>query len=405
MKQCRSCGSELSTPFLDLGNSPISNSYLPEKNTHIPEIYYPLELYYCESCHLVQIDEFQLPDQIFSSDYAYYSSYSTSWLKHCKKYVEDIVERIELDKNSLVVEIGSNDGCLLQYFKPLEIPVKGIEPAKNTALVAISKNIPTDTVFFNCNYARSFPSSANLIVGNNVIAHNPDLNDFVEGLKIMLKPNGTITMEFPHLLQLIKNNQFDTIYQEHYSYFSLNAIHFIFNKHGLAIFDVEDLPTHGGSLRIYAKHMGSIYKTTKRFQEILDLETEFGLLDIETYTKFGTSVEKTKMDLLNTLIKIKKSGKSIVGYGAPAKGNTLLNYCGIRKDFIKYTVDINPYKQGLFLPGTHIPIKHPNQIEIDRPDYVLILPWNLQTEIMDQISFIKSWGGKFIVPLPTVKII
>ena len=409
MEFCRSCGSPLPKPFLDLGNSPLSNRYLSEKNIHVMEPYYPLEIYYCPHCSLVQLDEFEAPEQIFSSDYAYFSSYSSSWLAHCKAYVDMMVKRFGYNKNSFVMEIASNDGYLLQYFKEYHIPVKGVEPAKNTAEIAIAKGIPTDITFFNTAYAKDMVSRnclADLIIGNNVLAHNPNLNDFTEGLRIALKPHGIITMEFPHLLQLMENNQFDTIYQEHYSYLSLHSVRYLFNAHHLEIFDVDELPTHGGSLRIYAKHPADqTHELSPRVAEMLNKEKQAGLLDPATYEKFRKNVEATKRALLQCLISAKNEGKTIVGYGAPAKGNTLLNYCGIRTDFLDYTVDANPHKQNLFLPGTHIPIKHPDQIRIDKPDYILILPWNIKEEIMEQLSFVRTWGGKFIIPIPYVEVI
>jgi hypothetical protein len=307
------------------------------------------------------------------------------------------------------MEIASNDGYLLQYFKEHHIPVKGVEPAENTAEIAIAKGIPTDIKFFNTGYAKDMVSrnwTADLIIGNNVLAHNPDLNDFAEGLRIALKPHGIITMEFPHVLQLIENNQFDTMYQEHYSYLSLHSVRYLFNTHNLEIFDVDELPTHGGSLRIYAKNpTDQTHNLSPRIAEMLDKEKHAGLLEMATYEKFRRRVETTKRALLDCLISAKNERKNIVGYGAPAKGNTLLNYCGIRTDFLDYTVDANPRKQNLFLPGTHIPIRHPDQIRIDKPDYILILPWNIKEEIMDQLSFIRMWGGKFIIPIPSVAVI
>lgn len=319
------------------------------------------------------------------------------------------MKRFGYTKNSFVMEVASNDGYLLQYFKEHHIPVKGVEPAKNTAEIAISKGIPTDITFFNTSYAHDMNSrncQADLIIGNNVLAHNPNLNDFAGGLRIALKPHGVITMEFPHLLQLMENNQFDTIYQEHYSYLSLHAVRYLFNTHNLEIFDADELPTHGGSLRIYVKHQADQTKArSPRIAEILDKERQAGLLDPAAYERFRKNVEATKCALLHCLISAKEEGKTVVGYGAPAKGNTLLNYCGIRTDFLKYTVDANPHKQNLFLPGTHIPIRHPDQIRHDKPDYILILPWNIKDEIMDQLSFIRSWGGKFIIPIPRVVVI
>lgn len=409
MEYCRSCGTRLPSPFLDLGNSPLSNAYLSEREIHQTEVYYPLEVYYCPHCHLVQLDEFETPERIFSVDYAYFSSYSSSWLAHCKSYVDMVVERFGLNKKSLVMEIASNDGYLLQYFKDYDIPVKGVEPAKNTAEVAIEKGIPTDITFFNMRYAQQMAGTSqlpDLMIGNNVLAHNPNLNDFVEGLRIGLKPQGIVTMEFPHIMKLMENNQFDTIYQEHYSYLSLHAVQILFKSHHLDIFDVDELPTHGGSLRIYAKHEHDISREiSDRVTGMFDQEKDAGLLDPQTYNRFNQNVEATKRALLQCLITIKNEGKTIVGYGAPAKGNTLLNYCGIRTDFLAYTVDANPLKQNLFLPGTHIPIRHPDQIKIDKPDYIVILPWNINEEIMAQLSYVRAWGGKFIIPIPQVRVI
>jgi hypothetical protein len=387
----------------------LSNAYLSEKDIHQPEIYYPLEIYYCPHCHLVQLDEFETPEHIFSTDYPYFSSYSSSWLLHCKSYVDMIVERFGLNRKSLVMEIASNDGYLLQYFKKYSIPVQGVEPAKNTAEIAIGKGIPTDITFFNTMYALEMARTshlADLIIGNNVLAHNPNLNDFVEGLRIGLKPHGIITMEFPHLLKMMENNQFDTIYQEHYSYLSLHSVRYLFNSHGLEIFDVEEHPTHGGSLRIFVKHQNDqTNEISPHVAEMLDTEKQAGLLDPAAYEKFRLKVETIKRTLLQCLITAKNEGKIIVGYGAPAKGNTLLNYCGIRSDFLDYTVDANPHKQDHFLPGTHIPIRHPDQIKIDKPEYILILPWNIKKEIMEQLSYVHMWGGKFIIPIPELQVI
>jgi len=408
MIRCRACGNDLRMPFLSLGNSPLSNAYLLEEDLHRMEPFYPLDVYVCEKCYLVQLEEFETPQKIFSSEYAYFSSYSESWLQHCKNYAETMIARFGFDKNSFVVEIASNDGYLLQYFRQHNIPILGIEPASNTAAMAIKNGVPTDITFFDMSYAKKLRSTAklaDLIIGNNVLAHNPDLNDFVEGLKILLKPCGIITMEFPHLLRLIQGNQFDTIYHEHFSYFSFYTTHKLFNSHGLDIFDVEEIPTHGGSLRIYCKHKNDKSKTiTGRVENLLEKEKSFGLLDLQIYYNFRTKVESTKRKLLQFLIQAKNDGKKIIGYGAPAKGNTLLNYCGIRTDFLDYTVDISPYKQNKYLPGTHIPIRHPDKIKEDKPDYVLILPWNIKDEIMEQMSFIREWGGKFAVPIPELTV-
>jgi SAM-dependent methyltransferase len=408
--KCRICGANLEEPFLSLGKSPVANSLLTREDLHKMEPYFPLDLYVCQSCWLVQLEEFEAPEKIFSSDYPYFSSYSESWLKHCKNYAEMMVERFGFDKNSFVVEVGSNDGYLLQYFKERNIPVLGVEPAENVARAAIEKGIPTDITFFNTSYAKKLREKgklADLIIGNNVLAHNPNLHDFVEAMKIALKPNGIITMEFPHLMKLIQENQFDTIYHEHFSYFSFYAVKKLFSLHDLEIFDVEEIPTHGGSLRIYAKHKGANSKllaTTKRVEELLEKEKDFGLFDLQTYYNFRKKVEATKRAFLLFLIQAKNEGKKIVGYGAPAKASTLLNYCGVRTDFIDYTVDRNPHKQGKFIPGVHIPIRHPDKIKEDRPDYVIIFPWNIKDEIMEQLKYIREWGGKFVVPIPELRV-
>lgn len=408
MVLCRACNNELKVPFLSLGNSPLSNAFLSKEDLHQREIYYPLDVYVCEKCYLVQLEKFVTPENIFSSDYAYFSSYSESWLQHCKNYTEMMINRFGFNKNSLVVEIGSNDGYLLQYFKQRNIPVLGVEPAANTAKVAIKKGIPTDVKFFNTSYASKMKESnksADLIIGNNVLAHNPNLNDFVEGLKIALNPDGIITMEFPHLLRIIEENQFDTIYHEHFSYFSFHSVEKLFAPHELVLFDVEEISTHGGSLRIYGKHKeDKSKKVASRVEDLLEKEESSGLLDLKTYYGFRKKVESTKRKLLQFLIQAKNDGKKIVGYGAPAKGNTLLNYCGIRTDFLDYTVDRSPHKQGKYLPGTHIPIKHPDKIKEDKPDYILILPWNIKDEIIEQMDYIREWKGKFVVPIPKMEV-
>jgi len=373
------------------------------------EPFYPLEVYVCDKCLLVQLEEFETAKNIFSAEYAYFSSYSESWLQHAKAYTQMMASRFGFNKDSFVLEIASNDGYLLQYFKEQGIPVRGVEPAANTAEVAIKKGIPTDVTFFNTEYAAKLKASGklpDLIVGNNVLAHNPNLDDFVKGLKAALKQDGIITMEFPHLLRLMDENQFDTIYHEHFSYFSFHSVQNVFASRGLTIFDVDELPTHGGSLRIYAKHKEDSSKPVMpRVDALLKKEKAAGLMDLKTYRAFGEKVELTKRELLNFLIQAKNEGKKIVGYGAPAKGNTLLNYCGIRTDFIDYTVDRSPHKQNKYLPGTHIPIKHPDRIKEDKPDYILILPWNLKDEIMAQLSFIRAWGGKFVVPIPSARVL
>lgn len=405
---CRFCQTTIKSPFLCLGSLPLANSFLKEKDLGRVELFYPLRAYVCPQCFLVQVEEFEKPKNIFR-DYAYYSSYSDTWLDHCRKYVDKVIKRFSLTTKSLVVEIASNDGYLLQYFKKFKIPILGIEPAKNIAKVARKKGIPTDITFFDTNYAKKMHKNnqqADLIIGNNVLAHNSNLNNFVEGLRIALKPQGIITLEFPHLLKLIKNNQFDTIYHEHFSYFSFYTVNKIFNFHGLELFDVDEVPTHGGSLRIYVKHKTDrSKKINSKVNKLCEKEKKVGLLDLKTYNKFSEQINTIKRTLLRFLINAKNNGKRIIGYGAPAKGNTLLNYCGIRTDFLDYTVDLNPAKQNQFLPGTHIPIKNPKAIKKDKPDYILILPWNLKDEIIKQLAFIKTWGGKFIIPIPKLEVI
>lgn len=405
---CRFCATPLQYTFCDLGMSPLSNAFLNTEQLQQMESFYPLHAFVCDSCHLVQLQEFQSPENIFS-DYAYFSSYSDSWLRHAKQYTDDMVARLELGQSSQVIEIASNDGYLLQYFKENNIPVLGIEPAVNVAKVALAAGIPTKVKFFGIATAKEIVREgmqADLLLGNNVLAHVPDLNDFVAGMKILLKPNGVITMEFPHLLRLMEQNQFDTIYHEHFSYFSFLTAELIFARHGLVLFDVEELQTHGGSLRIYACHLGNSSKPVSPLVDNLkQREIRAGLSTLDAYFAFAEKIREVKRSLLMFLIQVRREGKSIVGYGAPAKGNTLLNYCGIRADFIDFTVDRSPHKQGKFLPGTHIPILHPDKIRERKPDYLLILPWNLKDEITQQMAFIQEWGGKFVVPIPSVEVI
>jgi len=407
MFPCRFCGSAVRHTFVDLGMSPLCESFLGREQIDQMEPFYPLHAYVCEECFLVQVKEYVAPEGIFT-EYAYFSSYSQSWLRHAKAYVDMITERLGLDARSHVVELGSNDGYLLQNFVTKGIPALGVEPAANVAVAARKKGVPTVVVLFGETAARELAADgkqADLIIGNNVLAQVPDLNDFVKGMKVLLKPSGVITMEFPHLLQLMEENQFDTIYHEHFSYFSLLTAVRIFAAHGLRLFDVEELGTHGGSLRIYVGHAeDSAKQVTERVQKLAEREEAAGLRTVSRYTQFTEQVHETKRRLLEFLIGVKRQGKSVVGYGAPGKGNTLLNYCGIRTDFMDYTVDRNPYKHGKFLPGTHIPIYSPERINETRPDYVLILPWNLREEIMEQLAEIRSWGGQFVVPIPDVKV-
>jgi 2-polyprenyl-3-methyl-5-hydroxy-6-metoxy-1,4-benzoquinol methylase len=402
------CGALLRHTFVDLGMSPLCESYVPQEKLNHMEPFYPLHVYVCEQCFLVQLEEYVSPEAIFS-EYAYFSSFADSWVEHMRRYAEAISARLDLGPRSLVVEVASNDGYLLQHFVRLGVPVLGIEPAANVAKVAIDKGIPTLVKFFGETTARELVAAgqqADLICGANVLAQVPRLNDFVKGLELLLKPGGTITIEFPHLMRLMAENQFDTIYHEHFSYFSLIAAEKVFARQGLRIHDVEQLPTHGGSLRVYACRDADTAKpTSSRVRELRDEELAAGLRDMGAYAHFAEQVRETKRKLLSFLIDAKRSGKTIAGYGAPGKGNTLLNYCGIRTDFIDYTVDRNPYKQGKYLPGTHIPIHAPERIRETRPDYVLILPWNFKDEIIDQIRYIRDWGGKFVVPIPEVQVL
>ena len=404
---CRFCGAVLRHTFVDLGMSPLCESYVLEENLNHMEPFYPLHVYVCDRCFLVQLDEYVSPEEIFT-EYAYFSSYADSWVEHMRRYADMITDRLSLGKGSLVVEVGSNDGYLLQHFVDKGIPVLGIEPAANVARVAVEKGIPTHVTFFGEQTARELAADgkqADLICGANVLAQVPKPNDFVKGLRILLKPGGVVTIEFPHLMRLMAENQFDTIYHEHFSYFSFVSAERVFAAQGLTLFDVEEIPTHGGSLRIYACHADDSTKpVTARIDGLRRREVDAGLEHIETYASFEEQVKETKRKILAFLIEVKRAGKTVVGYGAPGKGNTLLNYCGIRADFIDFTVDRSTYKQGKFLPGTHIPIRHPDRIREVRPDYVLILPWNFRDEIMQQMAYIREWGGKFVVPIPEVRV-
>jgi SAM-dependent methyltransferase len=387
--------------------SPLANAFLSVEQANGMEPYYPLRALVCANCFLVQLEEFETPEQIFS-DYAYFSSYSSSWLEHCRRYVDQMIERLGLSGGSQVVEIASNDGYLLQFFAGRQIPVLGIEPAANVAEVALEKGIPTRVEFFGRETARTLggEASADLLIGNNVLAHVPDLNDFVAGMKILLAPSGVITMEFPHLMRLIDEKQWDTIYHEHFSYFSFLTASRLFEAHGLRLFDVEELRTHGGSLRIYGCHAEDEQKAeSEAARELRERERAAGYEHLDTYVGFGRRVERDKREILRFLISLKEEGLRLVGYGAPAKGNTLLNYCGVRADFIAYTCDLNPHKQGQLLPGSHIPIRSPEAIREDQPDVVLILPWNLKEEISEQLSFIREWGGRFAARTPELTLL
>jgi SAM-dependent methyltransferase len=404
---CRFCGTAADHVFVDLGMSPLCESFLTADQLNQMEPFYPLRVHVCAQCFLVQLPQYVSPVEIFT-EYAYFSSYSSSWVEHARRYTETMRKRFDLTEKSFVVEVASNDGYLLQHFVEAGIPVLGIEPAANVAEAARAKRVPTRCCFFGVDAAQDLfrrGEQADLLVGNNVLAQVPDLNDFVAGLKVALKPAGVITMEFPHLMQLMEGNQFDTIYHEHFSYFSFLAAERIFAAHGLTLFDVDEIPTHGGSLRIYARHAEDRSRAIEAsVAELRAREQRAGLNGLHAYTAFEEQVRNTKRKLLEFLIAAKQSGKSIAGYGAPGKGNTLLNYCGIRSDFLDYTVDRNPYKHHKFLPGTHIAIFPPDRIRDTRPDYVLILPWNLRDEIISQLSYIREWGGRFIIPIPEVEV-
>jgi len=408
MAACRFCGEGLTHTFVDLGNSPLCESFLAAEQLNHMEPFYPLHVWVCHACFLVQLEQYVTPDHIFS-DYAYFSSYSDSWVEHARRYAVAMQERLGLGAGSLVMEIASNDGYLLQHFVRMNVPCLGIEPAANVARAAIEKGIPTTVKFFGRATAREIAQEhgqPQLLLGNNVLAHVPDINDFVGGMKILLAPGGVITMEFPHLVRLMEENQFDTIYHEHFSYLSFGAVERIFAHHGLRLFDVEQIPTHGGSLRIYACHADDASKViSAAAQRLKREESEYGLWDVRTYARFEEQVRATKRKLLRFLIDAREAGKKVVGYGAPGKGNTLLNYCGIRTDLLDFTVDRSPHKHGKFTPGAHIPILPTEALREARPDYVLILPWNLRQEIVSQHSYIRDWGGRFVVPIPAVEVI
>ncbi len=405
--QCRFCGHGLSHTFADLGSSPLCQRHVTPEDWNKVEPFYPLCAWVCERCFLVQLDEYVSPSEIFN-DYAYFSSFSTSWLEHARAYTEKMIDMLGLGSESRVVELASNDGYLLQYFAARGVGVLGVEPAANVAEAAIAKGIETVVKFFGVQTARELRDShgpADLLLGNNVLAHVPNLNDFVAGMKILLAERGVITMEFPHLVQLMTHNQFDTIYHEHFSYLSFTTVEKVFAHHGITLFDVEELGTHGGSLRIFGRHAADTTRpVTARVAGLKKREEAFGITRMETYAGFQERVKAAKRTLLSFLIDAKNAGKSIAGYGAPGKGNTLLNYCGIRTDFVDYTVDRNPKKQGNFLPGTRIPIRHPDHITETKPDFILILPWNLKDEIAKQMAYVREWGCKFVVPIPEVSV-
>ena len=407
-RTCRLCDTPLRHTFVDLGMSPLCESYLPATKLDAVESFYPLHARVCERCFLVQLPSYVPVEEIFV-EYAYFSSYSDSWVDHARRYTEAMIERFQLGADSMVVELASNDGYLLQHFVDRDVPVLGIEPAVNVAAAAVERGVPTLASFFGFETARKLVAegtSADLMAANNVLAQVPDLHDFVEGIRILLAPHGVVTVEFPHLERLIDGNQFDTIYHEHYSYFSFLTACSCFAEHGLEMFDVEELPTHGGSLRIYAHHRDdNTHPVTPAVHALTAREAGAGVTSLDYYASFGRQVEETKRRLLEFLIGVRRDGRSVAGYGAPGKGNTLLNYCGVRSDFLDYTVDRSTYKQGLFLPGTHIPIYAPERIAETRPDYILILPWNIKDEIVAQLAYAREWGAKFVVPIPQVEVL
>jgi len=406
---CRFCNNTLTNTFIDLVNSPASNSFLTLEQLNEPENFFPLRVFTCDKCFLVQIDEYKQSEAIFNGDYVYFSSFSTSWLTHVKSYVELMTNRFGLNKDSQVIEIASNDGYLLQYFVEKNIPVLGIEPTENTAKVAIEKGVNTITRFFGTELANELSKNgtkADLFLGNNVLAHVPDIVDIVKGIKIILKPQGVVTIEFPHLMQLVDNNQFDTIYHEHFSYLSFYSVKQIFEAQGLEMFDVEEIPTHGGSLRIYAKHKEDNSKiVSENVSQLINKEIAKGINTLTYYEDFGQKVSKVKLDFLDFLIQQKRNNKKVAGYGAAAKGNTLLNFCGIKNDMIDFVVDRNPAKQNMFLPASHIPVYAEAALKVNKPDYIIIFPWNLKVEVIEQLSYAREWGAKFVIPIPYLEII
>ncbi|MHC1700138.1 MAG: methyltransferase domain-containing protein [Humidesulfovibrio sp.] len=413
---CRFCATPLGQVFLDLGAAPPSNSFLSAEDLNGPEVYYPLKLFVCPDCFLVQVDEYKRSTEIFSSGYVYFSSYSSTWLAHAKAYVDAILPRLGLGPQSLVMEIASNDGYLLQYVRERGIPALGVEPSGSTAAAARAKGIETVEDFFGVRLATQLAAQnrqADLIIGNNVLAHVPDLNDFVAGLALALKPanpanpaGGLITMEFPHLYRLVESAQFDTVYHEHFSYLSLATVRRIFAAHGLTVFDVEELPTHGGSLRIHARHKADpLAAETKRLRDLLALETAAGMQTDGYYAGLQVRAERIKAELLGFLAEQKLAGRTVAAYGAAAKGNTLLNYCGVKPDQIAFVCDASPHKQGLFLPGSRIPVLHPDALRQRKPDFVLVLPWNIKDEIMSQLDYIRSWDGRFVIPIPSPEVL
>lgn len=405
-RSCRNCSAPISEVFADLGMTPLANSFLNLDQLGSMEPFFPLQALVCDRCFLVQLSRHVDPGEIFS-DYVYFSSWSSTWVAHAGAFAKRACADLGLGRTNKVVELASNDGYLLQHFVDMDIPVLGVEPAANVARAAIDRGIPTVVEFFGVALAQQLVSDhqADLLVGNNVLAHVPDLHDFVEGMKVLLAPNGCISVEIPHLLRLVQRHQFDTIYHEHVCYFSLHAVVELFGAHGLAVVDVEELSTHGGSLRIWAKHSDLSTDPSQRVEDVLGAERAAGFDDIESYRRFARSVAEEKLNILSVLIGLKREGNTIVGYGAPAKGNTLLNYCGIGTDLLDSTVDLSPHKQGLFLPGTHIPVFAPDHLRKVQPEYVLILPWNLEAEIVNSLAYIREWGGRFLVRRPELIVV
>lgn len=409
MINCRFCKTELSENFANLGMTPVSNAFIPTENRFKPEIFYPLATFVCKKCFLVQAIDFESAEHHFHGDYIYFSSFSDSWIAHAKAFVEKIIPQRQLSKNSQVIELASNDGYLLQHFIPHGIPILGIEPSKNVAEVAEKKGVPSLVKFFGTIAAKELlqqGKQSDLVIANNVLAHVPDIQDFVAGVKILLKPHGIATFEFPWLYELIANNQFDTIYHEHYSYLSMTFLEKLFSKVGLVVFDIENLPTHGGSLRLYVKHLENTKdQITAQVGRILLQEAQAELTSLAGYKGFQNKVEKIKCEVLSFLIQAKRENKKVIGYGAPAKGNTLLNYCGVGPELMSFTVDRSPHKQGKLLPGSHIPVKNVAEIFNSKPDYIFVLPWNLKDEVMAQMTEARSWGCQFVVPIPRLEVL
>jgi len=403
---CRLCTASLEHVMADLGVSPLANRLLDPSELSQPEMFYPLKVFYCAECHLAQIEEYESPTQIFS-DYPYLSSMSRSWLEHCSSFANSMIDRLQLDRRSLVVEVASNDGSLLRFFQDRGIGVLGVEPAANVALRAEGDGVPTISEFFGTSLASAIADDrqADLLVANNVLAHVPDLNDFVEGLRLALSPEGVLSIEFPHLLRLIEGRKFDTIYHEHFSYFSLHAVREVLFRHGLAMIDVEELPTHGGSLRVLAAREKINVNMSPRVDEMIGQEAEAGLTDPTTYELFSETVKSEKRRIVGAVLGLKEAGHTIAGYGAPAKGNTLLNYCGLSTEVIDFTVDASPLKQGKYLPGSRIPILAPEAIDERKPDLIFILPWNLKSEIMTQLAHCRGWGARFLIRTPDVQVL